>query len=313
MKQPLAKLQKIELRDARWHEALDFTNWLAEEANLSLLSEEIGLEIKFLKTEANVGRFSVDILAEEEWTDKKIIIENQLEDTDHDHLGKIITYASGYDAEVIIRIVKNVRKEHQRAIERLNEHTDQKIAFFLIKIELWKIWNSDPAPKFEIVVSPNEWAKAIKTNSNNWELTNTKLQQLEFWTKFKNYMNIYNNKIRLQSPRPQHWYNVSVWNADFHIALTVDSRENLLACGIRITKNKNLFNFLQEQKENIERQLWESADRRWEGTTSSIKIKQSFPNILNQEGHDEHFNWLNEKIVLFKDVFSPYLKEFKNK
>src|SRR5689334_20466892 len=103
----LSKLEKVELRVAWEHEALSFTTWLSQEENLSLLSETIGIPIKLIKTEANVGKFSVDILAEEESNGRKIIIENQLENTDHDHLGKIITYASGYDAEVIIWVVKD--------------------------------------------------------------------------------------------------------------------------------------------------------------------------------------------------------------
>jgi hypothetical protein len=100
------------LRTVWSHEAYDFTNWLAEEENLNLLGEEVGIDLKLIKTEADVGRYNVDILAEEENTGHKIIIENQLEMTDHDHLGKIITYASGYDANIIIWIVKDVRDMH---------------------------------------------------------------------------------------------------------------------------------------------------------------------------------------------------------
>ncbi|MFA5336877.1 MAG: hypothetical protein WC330_00925 [Candidatus Omnitrophota bacterium] len=102
----LGKLKKIDLRSVWKNEASDFTKWLAEEENLSLLSEEIGLDIKLISTEVGVGTFSADILAEEENSDRKIIIENQLEITDHDHLGKLLTYASGYDAEIIINCSK---------------------------------------------------------------------------------------------------------------------------------------------------------------------------------------------------------------
>src|SRR3989344_5193756 len=146
----LAKLKKIDLREAWKREAGDFTKWLAEEPNLRLLSDEIGFDIKLIQAEAAVGDFNVDILAEEENTGKKIIIENQLEVTDHDHLGKIITYASGYDASVIVWIVKGVREEHRQAVDWLNEHTDENIEFFLLQIELWQIGDSPFAPKFGI-------------------------------------------------------------------------------------------------------------------------------------------------------------------
>src|SRR3989339_1984219 len=134
LKKQVSHLKKVDLRNVWGHEASDFTQWLSQDENLNLLSDEVGISIKLVQTEANVGRYNVDILAEEENSGRKIIIENQLEDTNHDHLGKIITYASGYDAEVIIWIVKNYRDEHQKAIDLLNEHTDEKICFYLIKL-----------------------------------------------------------------------------------------------------------------------------------------------------------------------------------
>ncbi len=162
----LDKLKKVNLRDVWQHEAHKFTKWLAEEENISELSEEIGIDIEVIQTEANVGSFSVDILAKEVESERKIIIENQLEKTDHDHLGKLITYASGYDAEFIIWIVKTAREEHINAINWLNENIVENINFFLIEIELWKIGESKPAPKFQIIARPNDWAKTIKTASS---------------------------------------------------------------------------------------------------------------------------------------------------
>lgn len=136
----LGKLEKVkDLRSVWQNEASNFTKWLAEEENLNTLGDEIGIEIELISTEAKTGSFSADILAVEANTDNKIIIENQLEQTDHDHLGKIITYASGHDAKTIIWIVKEAREEHRQAIDWLNEHTDEEINIFLCKIELWKI------------------------------------------------------------------------------------------------------------------------------------------------------------------------------
>lgn len=311
MKKNLAKLSKVELRDVWGHEAVDFTNWLAQKENLDALGEEIGVDIKLIKTEANVGKFNVDILAEEEASGRKIIIENQLEDTNHDHLGKVITYASGYDAEIIIWIVRDVRDEHQRAIEWLNEHTDENIGFFLIKIELWQIEGSSPAPKFEIMVSPNEWAKAIKTGPTNGELTNTKLQQLDFWNKFKNYVRQKDTRIRLQTPRPQHYYDISFGSSDGHIDLIVDSKENLLRCGIYISRNKELFNFLREKKNEIEKEIGESAEWVDAPVASRIKIRKEVSDVFNQAEAENYFTWLYEKTVLFQKVFGKYFKEFK--
>jgi len=309
MKKDLAKLQKINLRDV-WGMEPDFTNWLAQKENLALLGEEIGVDIKIIKTEANIGNFKVDILAEEESSDRKIIIENQLEDTNHDHLGKIITYASGYNAEIIIWVVREVREEHQRAVEWLNEHTDEKTGYFLIKIELWQIEGSNPAPKFDVLVSPNEWAKAIKASPTSDELSDTKLQQLDFWTNFKSFVKAKDTRIRLRTPRPQHWYDVSMGSSEAHVALTINSRENLLGCEIYINKNKELFKFLQEHKNEIEKEVGEQAEWVDAAVASRIKIKKEISDLFNQSEAENYFVWLYEKTVFFQKIFGRYFREF---
>jgi hypothetical protein len=311
MKRILSKLNKVELREVWGHEALDFTSWLAQQENLDALSQEIGVDIKLLKTEANVGRFNVDILGEEEASGRKIIIENQLEDTNHDHLGKIITYASGYDAEIIVWIVRAIREEHQKAIEWLNEHTDENISFFLIKIELWQIEGSNPAPKFEIIVSPNEWAKAIKTSPQNDTLTDTKLQQLEFWNKFRDFVRKSDSRIRLQTPRPQHWFDVTMGSSDGHVALTVNSRENLIGCEVYISRNKDLFNFLRDRKDDIEKEIGEPIEWVEATVASRIKIKKAVNRLFNPSEMQTYFKWLYEKTILFQEVFGKYFMEFK--
>lgn len=309
----LAKLSKVELRDVWPHEALDFTKWLALEENLDVLSEEIGIDIKLIGTEVSVGKFNVDILAEEENTGHKIIIENQLEDTDHDHLGKIITYASGHDAKVIVWVVRDAREEHRQAIEWLNSHTDDEIGFFLIKIELYKIDESSPAPKFEIICKPNEWAKTVKTNSSGDAISNTKLQQLEFWENFKDFVRATDKAIRLQSSRPQHWFDISMGSSEAHVALTVNTREDLIGCEVYINKNKDLYNFLVERKSQIENEIGEVAIWVDAAKASRIKISKKVNGIFNESEAKDNFDWLYKKTILFQNTFSKHFKEFKAK
>ena len=128
---------------------------------MALLSDAIGIDITVDETESDVGDFSVDIFASETGTGRKIIIENQLEDTNHDHLGKLITYASGKSAEVIVWLVRHAREEHRAAIEWLNNNTDDRIGFFLCEIKLYRIGGSEPAVKFEVVEKPNDWTKEV--------------------------------------------------------------------------------------------------------------------------------------------------------
>ena len=157
-----------EVQDLRkvWpHEALDFTPWLAKDENIAILGNEIGMEIAVDGTESAVGDFSVDIIATDIATGQKVIIENQLEDTNHDHLGKLITYAAGKEARTIIWVVKHAREEHRAAIEWLNNHTDDDIGFFLCEIHLYKVGNSNPAVKFSVIEKPNDWIKSVSSSA----------------------------------------------------------------------------------------------------------------------------------------------------
>ncbi len=305
----LGKLRKVDLREIWKHEALDFTNWLSNPDNLNILSKELGIQINPVQTEAGVGKFKVDMLAEEEGTGRKIVIENQMESTDHDHLGKIITYASGYNAEVIIWIVKDFREEHQRAIDWLNENTDEKIGFFLIKIELWQIGDSKPAPKFVIVESPNEWAKIVKSGQS--EMNETKRKQLEFWTNFKSFVSEKGKGIALRKPGAQNWYDVSIGTSDSHVQLSVNSQRNFVGCNLYISNNTDLFNYLQLRKEEIDREIGEPAEWTQARVDSLIKIKKDVSNVFSPEEASNCFNWLFEKMLLFKKVFPKHFKDFK--
>ena len=278
MNKPLGKITKADLRSVWKNEEYDFSAWLAEDDNLSLLSQEIGVDIRLIKKEAEVGKFSLDILAEEEATGRKIIIENQLEQTNHDHLGKIITYAAGYDAAIVIWIFQEIREEHRQAIDWLNEHTDENIAFFAIRLELWQIHDSPPAPKFTIISSPNEWAKVLKQAGNKNELTDTKLKQLDFWAKLKSYVQENKLPVKLQTPAPQHWYNISIGVSEAHIAFTVNTRENVLACELYIAKDKELFAYLKEKSETIEQELGSKLE--WRDAEVASRIVQRRDMVL---------------------------------
>ena len=252
----LGKLEQItDLRSVWKHEAMDFTPWLAKEENLELLSEAVGIDIVVEEQESNVGDFSVDLYATEEGTGRRIIIENQLEETNHDHLGKIITYASGKDAEVIIWIVKKARDEHKQAIEWLNQHTDDKFEFFLIEIELWKINDSEPAPKFNIVERPNNWAKAMKKTAGLSETENLKLA---FWEKFNNEAPkypVFMKDFKLRKPQAQHWYNLGMGSSAYHLCMTLNTKNNCLSAGLYINEDKDIFDKFKTEEESVAKTL----------------------------------------------------------
>jgi len=311
----LGKLKKVDLRQAWPHEASDFTQWLALEENMRALADEIGLDMVLIQTEAAVGGFNVDILAEEEGTGRKIIIENQLEITNHDHLGKVITYAAGHDAGSIVWVVKDVREEHRKAVDWLNDHTDETVEFYLLKIELWQIGDSPFAPKFEMVCKPNDWAKAVKKSEGPGEQTETKLKQLAFWTDLREYAKKAAPQLRFQKPFPQHWTNLSIGSSDANLALTVRSKEKLLGVELYIPDNKELFAQLLESREAITRELAVDGELEWmelpERKASRIRV--SHPGDFAEESsHEPQFDWLVATASNFKKVFALRMKELEH-
>jgi len=251
----LGRIKKVKLREIWKHEAIDFTNWLAEESSLELLSEAIGIGIINSQTEVGVGKFAVDILAEDD-NGKKIIIENQLETTNHDHLGKIITYASGLGAEIIIWVVARARQEHEQAVNWLNENTNEGANFFLIEVQAWKIENSRPAPRFNIVAKPNDWTKTVRSSQTANKVTDTKLKQQEFWSKLKDYGEEHSKIIKSwQTPRPQHWFDVSIGSSKANLSLLANSVKKHVSVNLYIRNDKALFKELEQKKDQIEDRL----------------------------------------------------------
>jgi hypothetical protein len=295
--------------------ARDFTPWLANEDNIEILAETLGIEIEVENTEVSVGSFKADIVAKELNTNRTIIIENQLEKTNHTHLGQIITYASGLEANIIIWVCDKVTEEHRNAIDWLNEITQEEISFFAVEIELWKINDSLPAPKFNIICRPNDWAKTIKSSSTTSnELTNTKMLQLKFWNALKEYMVEHNTFLKLQTPRAQHWYLISIGRSKFSISLTVHTRNSKIASEIYIRGEdaKNAFSQLIAQKNEIEKEFGGALD--WqelpEGQDCRIRVV-SDGNIANESAWNKCFEWFQITSEKLHRVFSIKIKNLK--
>lgn len=306
----LGKLARVDLRKVWEHEARDFSDWLAKEENLSLLSDELGIDIEVIGTEESSGRFRIDILAKETNSGDYIIIENQLEQTNHDHLGKVITYAAGYDAKYIIWIVKDVLDEHQKAIEWLNEHLDDSISCFLVKIEVWQIGDSVPAPRFEVISLKNNWVASLKRTVSSDELSPNRLRQQEFWAALRENFKTRDSNMRVQAPRPQHWMNFSIGNSFCHPYLTINSKDNFASCDIW-TNNKEFLIFLQEREDLIKNDLGIEFNW-WEANKSGgLRTKFVVDDIYDQSLHANLFDWLYNQVKLFQNVFTKYVKEFK--
>ena len=151
----LAKIERVDLREAWPNEARDFTPWLAE--NIAELGEALGMDLELQEREAAVGGYSLDVLATDLNQNRPVIIENQLETTNHTHLGQLLTYAAGYDANVIVWLTREFRDEHRQALDWLNQRTGEDTQFFGVVVELLRIGNSPYAPYFKLVATPNKW------------------------------------------------------------------------------------------------------------------------------------------------------------
>jgi hypothetical protein len=307
----LGTLEAVDLRLVWAHEALDFTKWLSKEENIQLLCNELDIEIEDIKVEESSGRYNADIVGFESTTKKKIIIENQLETTDHKHLGQIITYASGLDASIIIWIAKDYNDEHKAAIDWLNKNMLSDIKFFLIQIELWKIGTSQPAPRFNIISQPNDWAKTLKTAalSEKGSPSELKLQQQQFWTGFKEFGKTDTaSKLNLgRTPRPQHWYDISFGTTKATISLTVNSKQNYVGCELYIKNDESIYNSIVADKDTLEKEL--GTDINWMDLpeSSAFRIIKTYSgNPTDESKWPEYYQWLQQNAEKFLKTFKPY-------
>lgn len=303
----LSTLEEIkDLRSVWPHEALDFTPWLAD--NIDMLADAVGLDITVDETESSVGDFNVDIYASETGRDRKIIIENQLEDTNHDHLGKLITYASGKSADIIIWVVKRAREEHKAAIEWLNAHTDEKIAFFLCEIKLYKIGNSEPAVKFEVIERPNDWAKEIKKADNN---SPRHQKRLEYWTAFNDYAfknSDYAKQFKPRKPSTDHWMDVSIGSSAAHLSITMIQKRNETGVELYISDDKELFKQLRDKKDSIEKEAGITFDWQELPEKKASRVIVTNPaDFDNPSKWPSQFDWIIDTMVKMKKAFKKHI------
>jgi len=305
----LGKLQEVDIRKLWSHEQYDFSEWLSKSENLEQLNEVIGLTLSEVEKEVYVGAYRCDLVGVDETTGDKVIIENQLEASNHDHLGKIITYASGLDAKVVVWIVKEAREEHRSAIEWLNNNTSDKLNFFLIEIHAYQIGDSLCAPKFEIVEKPNGFIKNAKGQSGSGEYNKGQSEKIEFWTRFNEILIERGKPFNVRKPTTDHWYDIAIGTSDAHVSLTIVNREHVVGVELYIPDNKELFEKLYLQKEEIDEKLGLHPDWQRLDGKKAARILYRMPG-LDFEDHSNYDSLMNEmidKASLFAKVFKKYV------
>lgn len=318
----LGRLHKVDLRSVWPSESRDFTPWLAHSENLKALSDVIGLDLELVSTEQEVGPFSADILCKDSSTDHWVVIENQIEKTDHTHLGQILTYAAGLKATTVIWIAARFTDEHRAALDWLNEITDESVNFFGLEIELWQIGDSPVAPKFNIVSRPNDWSRdiAVGVARKQGELSGAKKLQLRFWTAFRDFVKEHSKTIKPTKPLPQHWMNIGIGRSGFNlvaIASTYNSETNsakeqeiraeLLIHG---ADAKEQFAALRAQADEIEAEfgsplIWYSP----ENARSCRIYVRKVVNLFDENDWPTQYAWLLANLEKLKAVFAPRIKQ----
>ena len=309
IKESLAQLQKVDLREVWKSEPGDFRPWLADPGGLKLLGDTIGVDLELEAQEKDVGSFRADILCKDIADNTWVLIENQLETTDHTHLGQLLTYAAGLDAVTIIWIAKRFTDEHRATLDWLNEVTGKNINIFGLEVELWRIGNSPIAPKFNIVAKPNEWTKG----GIREELTPAKQLQLEFWTAFREYVLNQGSVIKPTKALPQYWMNISIGRSYFGMYSFVDTTKPRMGVRLFIAglDAKAHFELLRQQRVDIEKEIGEelSWEKKPSKKESSVGLYDTTRNCQDREQWPEQQSFLLDVLERFHRAFAERIKK----
>jgi Domain of unknown function (DUF4268) len=311
----LGTLEKVAVREAWPGEASDFTPWLSDEANLSLLGEEIGFDLELVETECEVGPYRADILAKRGGSDHMVVIENQFGKTDHGHLGQLLTYAAGVGgdgvgARAVIWIAERFSEPHRAALDWLNKCTEPGIGFFGVELQLWRIGDSPFAPKFNMVSRPNDWQKQLTRETGG--LSESNQLYLDFWANFIAFCEQEYSTLPLPKDPPNRWWlPMSVGRNGFHVSLNARKKTKDLECQLWIDgrEAKTAFSALLAQREKIVGALG-SKIRFDDEAANRCKIYETSPmNVNSREEWPSINRWLKERGEAYIAFFTPLVKE----
>jgi hypothetical protein len=311
------QLKKLSLRDIWSREATDFTPWLAE--NIRELGKALGLDLELESREAGVGDFSLDLLAKDLGSGRTVVIENQLERTDHDHLGKLLTYAAGFNASLIVWVADTIREEHRQALEWLNQRTGTDTEFFGVVVEVLRIDDSKPAFNFKPVVFPNEWQKtktraaaAAAAPSSRGEAYRSFFQRLidELREKHK--------FTNARAGQPQNWYSFAsgAINGVNYNTFFAEGGRAVASVLIDVRRDweetRRLFDWLRQDQAAIESEF--GAQLTWSKTDDvrACSIRVDRPGSIEDDAatlQDIH-SWLVANLLRLKKVFGPRLRAY---
>ena len=275
------------------------------------------MELELEAQEKGVGPFRADLLCKSTVDDSWVLIENQLERTDHSHLGQLLTYAAGLQAVTIVWIARKMTDEHRAALDWLNEVTDTRINFFGLEIELWKIGSSPLAPKFNAVSKPNDWTKPIVV-----ELTETRRMQRDYWQLFRDHVDEHGAGFMTTKALPQNWMNIAIGRSGFQlsaIASAWNSQDNTWDTGeiraefvVTLDNAAEFYDQFHRRQDEIQEKLGLEEQLTWhnpENTKSWKTYLRKTANVANRSDWPAQHEWLRRRLNKLLGVFQPMVKE----
>lgn len=307
--QNLGRLERVPLRDVWPHEALSFTPWLAQDDNLKLLSEAVGMELVLEAQEKGVGPFSADIVCKEAYGDRWVLIENQIERTDHSHLGQLLTYAAGLHATTLVWVAARFTDEHRAALDWLNEITNESVAFFGLEVEVWRIGTSAYAPKFNVVSKPNSWVKQgenVKKQAGDAQGGTS-----AWWTAFYRLLEDQGKPLAPRRPGNDTWTAWGIGRSGVSLAAVVSRPQRRIGARISLesASTKPCFKVLQLRRPEIDAKLpgllW---DERPDKVQSYIGLYLDDADLEDTADWPRQHGWLIEKLLAVRETFAPAIQ-----
>lgn len=302
----ISRLEFVPLREVWPHEAQDFTPWLLK--NPEVLSECLGVEIEFQSSEYAVGSFSLDLLGVNSTDGTTLIVENQLDKTDHGHLGQLITYAGGIGPSTIVWIAGEFREEHKAALEWLNEASEDSTTFFGVEVKAVRIDGSNPAPWLNLIVKPSDWSDTGKQIQSAAGMSpNARLRQ-EFWSEFlHNYREtrpVYRRKSAPTTPwlimptgLKGSWIGIGIHLDHIYGDLVFGSSDESL--------NLARLKFAEEHRQEIEKEFGgplEFEESQGRKKTNGKLIVRREGSLLQRQNWPEYSEWLDDMGYRFSQL-----------
>jgi hypothetical protein len=269
------------------------------------------MDLELEAQETSVGPFRADILCRDTGSDDSmVLIENQLETTDHKHLGQLMTYAAGLHAVTIVWIAAKFTDEHRASMNWLNDITDDSFRFFGLEVELWRIGDSPAAPKFNVVAKPNDWSRSVSKAARQieeGELSETKALYLRYWASLRDYLDKKNTPLRLQAAGPKHWHNFSIGRSGYKLATLASVQSKWIGVELYIRRDPDgvCIEQLLAEKEEIESSIDETLDWRKlpNRIASRVVLQKQNTNPSNDEAWEKQFEWFDRVLRGFNDAF----------